>query len=164
MCFRRLPFQPPMKRREHSRFKRQMVHGAYDPLKLKDCTTKVENGQEKLLMYKKCFFMIGRYWSWVVCYTYATWFSLGGLARTGKTYENYLVMREGVDFLRETKQQWRLGRKVFVLLWKVNVCSIISGLGYAGIYRIRRKIKPGPNICYISHFSTFSLKRYIVFK
>ncbi|CAF2137848.1 unnamed protein product [Brassica napus] len=40
---------------------------------------------------------------WVVCYTYATWFSLGGLARTGKTYENYLVMREGVDFLRETK-------------------------------------------------------------
>ncbi|CAG7885504.1 hypothetical protein IGI04_002167 [Brassica rapa subsp. trilocularis] len=48
---------------------------------------------------------------WVVCYTYATWFSLGGLARTGKTYENYLVMREGVDFLRETKQQWRLGRK-----------------------------------------------------
>ena len=40
----------------------------------------VENGQEKLLMYKKCFFTIGRYGSWVVCYTYATWFSLGGLA------------------------------------------------------------------------------------
>ena len=76
----------------------------------------VENGQEKLLMYKKCFFTIGRYGSWVICYTYATWFSLGGLARTGKTYENYLAMHEGVDFLQETKQQWRLGRKVFVLL------------------------------------------------
>ena len=67
-------------------------------------------------MYKKCFFTIGRYGSWVICYTYATWFSLGGLARTGKTYENYLAMHEGVDFLQETKQQWRLGRKVFVLL------------------------------------------------
>ncbi|KAH0942950.1 LOW QUALITY PROTEIN: hypothetical protein HID58_002587 [Brassica napus] len=121
MCFRRLPFQPPMKRREHSRFKRQMVHGAYDPLKLKDCTTKVENGQEKLLMYKKCFFMIG---SWVVCYTYATWFSLGGLARTGKTYENYLVMREGVDFLRETKQQWRLGRKEEDQTWSKHMLHI----------------------------------------
>ena len=50
-------------------------------------------------MCKKCFFTICRYGSWVVCYTYATWFALGGLAVTGKKYENYLAMREGVDFL-----------------------------------------------------------------
>ncbi|KAJ4868108.1 Amyrin synthase LUP2 [Raphanus sativus] len=39
------------------------------------------------------------YGSWGVCYTYATWFALGGLAVTGKTYDNCLAMREGVDFL-----------------------------------------------------------------
>lgn len=94
-----------------------MVHGTYGPLALKEyCTSNAKHGQKKLLMCKKCFFTIGRYGSWVICYTYATWFSLGGLARTGKTYENYLAMHEGVDFLQETKQQWRLGRKVFVLL------------------------------------------------
>ncbi|CAH8388869.1 unnamed protein product [Eruca vesicaria subsp. sativa] len=39
------------------------------------------------------------YGSWGVCYTNATWFALGGLAVTGKTYDNCLAMREGVDFL-----------------------------------------------------------------
>lgn len=55
--------------------------------------------QDKYLMYKECFFTIDRYGSWGVCYTYATWFALGGLAVTGKTYDNCLAMREGVDFL-----------------------------------------------------------------
>ncbi|CAF1926178.1 hypothetical protein HID58_065063 [Brassica napus] len=39
------------------------------------------------------------YGSWGVCYTYATWFALEGLASVGKTYENCLAMREGVGFL-----------------------------------------------------------------
>ncbi|CAE5957669.1 unnamed protein product [Arabidopsis arenosa] len=43
------------------------------------------------------------YGSWGVCYTYATWFALEGLAVAGKTYDNSLAMREGVRFLL-TKQ------------------------------------------------------------
>ncbi|VVA91556.1 unnamed protein product [Arabis nemorensis] len=39
------------------------------------------------------------YGSWGVCYTYATWFALEGLAVAGKTYDNCLAMREGVRFL-----------------------------------------------------------------
>lgn len=48
---------------------------------------------------KKCLFSIDRYGSWGVCYTYATWFALEGLAVAGKTYDNSLAMREGVRFL-----------------------------------------------------------------
>ncbi|WZZ03498.1 hypothetical protein YC2023_089419 [Brassica napus] len=55
--------------------KRQMVHGTYGPLKLKECTCKAKHGQEKLLMCKKCFFTIGRCGSCRVCYTYASWFA-----------------------------------------------------------------------------------------
>jgi camelliol C synthase len=40
-----------------------------------------------------------RYGKWGVCFTYSTWFELGGLAAIGKTYNNCLDMRRAVDFL-----------------------------------------------------------------
>ncbi|KAL0012820.1 hypothetical protein SO802_007928 [Lithocarpus litseifolius] len=39
------------------------------------------------------------YGRWGVCFTYGSWFALGGLAAVGKTYNNCLTMRNGVDFL-----------------------------------------------------------------
>ncbi|KDP25031.1 hypothetical protein JCGZ_22566 [Jatropha curcas] len=41
----------------------------------------------------------GWYGNWGVCFTYGTWFALGGLAASGKTYNNSAVVRKGVDFL-----------------------------------------------------------------
>ena len=40
-----------------------------------------------------------RYGNWGICFTYGSWFALGGLAAVGKTYKNCLTMRKGVDFL-----------------------------------------------------------------
>ena len=34
---------------------------------------------------------------------YGTWFALGGLAAAGKTYNNCLAVRKGVNFLLETQ-------------------------------------------------------------
>nr|A8C980.1 RecName: Full=Germanicol synthase; Short=RsM1 [Rhizophora stylosa]BAF80441.1 multifunctional triterpene synthase [Rhizophora stylosa] len=39
------------------------------------------------------------YGNWGVCFTYGTWFALGGLAAAGKTYNSCLAMRKAVDFL-----------------------------------------------------------------
>ena len=39
------------------------------------------------------------YGNWGVCFTYGTWFSLGGLAADGKTYYNCPAIHKGVDFL-----------------------------------------------------------------
>lgn len=47
---------------------------------------------------------IDRYGSWGVCFTYSTWFGLGGLAAAGKTYNNCLAMRKGVHFLLTTQK------------------------------------------------------------
>ncbi|XP_030973245.1 beta-amyrin synthase-like [Quercus lobata] len=44
------------------------------------------------------------YGSWGVCFTYGSWFALGGLAAVGKTYNNCLTMRKGVDFLLEIQR------------------------------------------------------------
>nr|XP_043627480.1 beta-amyrin synthase 1-like isoform X2 [Erigeron canadensis] len=43
------------------------------------------------------------YGNWGVCFTYGTWFALGGLASVGKTYENCPAIRKGVNFLLETQ-------------------------------------------------------------
>lgn len=48
--------------------------------------------------------LIDRYGSWGVCFTYSTWFGLGGLAAAGKTYINCLAMRKGVHFLLTTQK------------------------------------------------------------
>ncbi|CAM8921704.1 unnamed protein product [Rhodiola kirilowii] len=39
------------------------------------------------------------YGKWGVCFTYAAWFALGGLAHAGKTYNNCAALRKGVQFL-----------------------------------------------------------------
>ncbi|CBI30891.3 beta-amyrin synthase [Vitis vinifera] len=39
------------------------------------------------------------YGGWGVCFTYAAWFALSGLAAVGKTYSNSKTVRKGVDFL-----------------------------------------------------------------
>ncbi|XP_039172111.1 beta-amyrin synthase [Eucalyptus grandis] len=45
------------------------------------------------------------YGCWGVCFTYGSWFALGGLAAAGKTYSNCTAMREGVAFLLRTQLQ-----------------------------------------------------------
>ncbi|GMN63101.1 hypothetical protein TIFTF001_032177 [Ficus carica] len=44
------------------------------------------------------------YGSWGVCFTYGTWFALRGLAAVGKTYNDTLTIRNGVDFLLKTQR------------------------------------------------------------
>ncbi|RDY07321.1 Beta-amyrin synthase, partial [Mucuna pruriens] len=43
------------------------------------------------------------YGSWGVCFTYSSWFALGGLVDAGKTYTNCVAIRKAVKFLL-TKQ------------------------------------------------------------
>ncbi|KAI3523227.1 hypothetical protein L1887_01285 [Cichorium endivia] len=43
------------------------------------------------------------YGSWGVCFTYGTWFALGGLTAVGKTFENCPAIRKAVNFLLETQ-------------------------------------------------------------
>ncbi|KAK3427923.1 hypothetical protein EUGRSUZ_F04052 [Eucalyptus grandis] len=45
------------------------------------------------------------YGCWGVCFTYGSWFALGGLAAAGKTYSNCAAMRKGVAFLLRTQLQ-----------------------------------------------------------
>ncbi|XP_076906939.1 shionone synthase-like [Bidens hawaiensis] len=47
------------------------------------------------------------YGEWGMCFTYSTWFALGGLAAIGKTYENCQAIRKAVTFL--LKIQWEDG-------------------------------------------------------
>ncbi|XP_028055478.1 beta-amyrin synthase-like [Camellia sinensis] len=41
---------------------------------------------------------------WGVCFTYGTWFALGGLVATGKTYNNCAAIRKGVEFLLSSQR------------------------------------------------------------
>ncbi|KAI4331134.1 hypothetical protein MLD38_029351 [Melastoma candidum] len=43
------------------------------------------------------------YGNWGVCFTYGTWFALGGLAAAGKTYNNCMAMNKGVSFLLKSQ-------------------------------------------------------------
>nr|AIK19223.1 triterpene synthase [Eugenia uniflora] len=45
------------------------------------------------------------YGNWGVCFTYGSWFALGGLAAAGKTYSNCAAVRKGVAFLLRTQLQ-----------------------------------------------------------
>ncbi|KAI3694343.1 hypothetical protein L1987_77307 [Smallanthus sonchifolius] len=45
------------------------------------------------------------YGEWGMCFTYATWFALGGLAAIGKTYENCQAIRKAVTFLLEIQRE-----------------------------------------------------------
>ncbi|KAB2613204.1 beta-amyrin synthase-like [Pyrus ussuriensis x Pyrus communis] len=39
------------------------------------------------------------YGNWGVCFTYGTWFALGGLTAAGKTFNNCVVIRKAISFL-----------------------------------------------------------------
>jgi squalene cyclase len=39
------------------------------------------------------------YGNWGICFTYGSWFALGALAATGKTYDNCAAIRKAVKFL-----------------------------------------------------------------
>uniref|UniRef100_A0A5B6ZSH9 Terpene cyclase/mutase family member n=1 Tax=Davidia involucrata TaxID=16924 RepID=A0A5B6ZSH9_DAVIN len=45
------------------------------------------------------------YGNWGVCFTYGTWFALGGLAAAGKTYNNSLTVRKGCQFLLSSQRE-----------------------------------------------------------
>ncbi|XP_052625153.1 shionone synthase [Lactuca sativa] len=45
------------------------------------------------------------YGEWGVCFIYATWWALGGLAAIGKTYENCQSIRKAVNFLLKTQRE-----------------------------------------------------------
>ncbi|XP_019261522.1 PREDICTED: beta-amyrin synthase-like [Nicotiana attenuata] len=44
------------------------------------------------------------YGCWGVCFIYASWFALGGLAAAGKSYSNCAAVRKGVEFLLRTQR------------------------------------------------------------
>ncbi|CAN1191100.1 Beta-amyrin synthase [Linum perenne] len=46
----------------------------------------------------------GWYGNWGICFTYGTWFALGGLAAAGKSYNESSTIRRGVDFLLSIQQ------------------------------------------------------------
>jgi squalene cyclase len=43
--------------------------------------------------------------NWGICFIYATWFALSGLAAAGKTYKSCLAVRKGVDFLLAIQEE-----------------------------------------------------------
>ncbi|XP_024182263.1 beta-amyrin synthase [Rosa chinensis] len=45
------------------------------------------------------------YGDWGVCFTYGTWFALGGLAAAGKTFSTCAAMRNGVSFLLTVQRE-----------------------------------------------------------
>ena len=45
-----------------------------------------------------------RYGNWGVCFTYGTWFAIGGLTAAGKTYNNCAAMRKAVEFLLSSQR------------------------------------------------------------
>ncbi|PHU07858.1 Beta-amyrin synthase [Capsicum chinense] len=44
------------------------------------------------------------YGYWGVCFTYASWFALGGLAAAGKNYSNCAAVRKGIKFLLQKQR------------------------------------------------------------
>nr|AHF49822.1 bAS [Maesa lanceolata] len=44
------------------------------------------------------------YGNWGVCFTYGTWFALGGFAAAGKNYNNCEAVRKGVEFLLSSQR------------------------------------------------------------
>ncbi|RVW60211.1 Beta-amyrin synthase [Vitis vinifera] len=45
-----------------------------------------------------------RYGNWGVCFTYGSWFALGGLAAAGRTYHNCLAIGSAVEFLLKSQR------------------------------------------------------------
>jgi beta-amyrin synthase len=58
------------------------------------------------------------YGNWGICFTYGSWFALGGLAATGKTYDNCAAIRKAVKFLLTTQRGWWVGGEPYFMLKK----------------------------------------------
>nr|AWK97867.1 oxidosqualene cyclase [Tripterygium regelii] len=79
------------------------------------------------------------YGNWGICFIYGTWFALAGLTATGKTYENCLAIRNGVEFLLRTQRDdggWgesylSCPKKVYTPLDRSNL--IHTSLGLMGL-------------------------------
>ncbi|KAG5569829.1 hypothetical protein H5410_059595, partial [Solanum commersonii] len=72
-------------------------------------TTKIDNFIDNAVKYLNdvqkpdgSWYMM--YGSWGVCFTYASWFALGGLAAAGKSYSNSAAVRKGVEFLLRSQR------------------------------------------------------------
>lgn len=73
-----------------------MVHGMFLHLKYKNYIGKLKPFNTKNDAY--------RYGNWGVCFTYGTWFAMGGLTAAGKTYNNCQAIRNAVDFLLKSQR------------------------------------------------------------
>ncbi|XP_068336479.1 beta-amyrin synthase 1-like [Pyrus communis] len=63
------------------------------------------------------------YGNWGVCFTYGTWFALGGLTAAGKTFNNCAVIRKAIRFFTHNPERERwLGREL-PFMSKKGVCS-----------------------------------------
>ncbi|KAH7515221.1 hypothetical protein FEM48_Zijuj10G0004000 [Ziziphus jujuba var. spinosa] len=52
------------------------------------------------MVYMPMSYLYGkRHGNWGVCFTYGTWFALGGLTAAGKSYDNSPTIRRAVEFL-----------------------------------------------------------------
>lgn len=48
-------------------------------------------------------YVMYRYEKWGICFIYATWFALGGLAAIDETYDNCAAIRKAVHFLLKSQ-------------------------------------------------------------
>ncbi|MFS7923487.1 putative beta-amyrin synthase [Helianthus anomalus] len=67
-------------------------------IEIENCLTGASAYLEKIQMQDGSW-----YGNWGICFTYGTWFALGGLAAAGKTYGNCPAVRKGVKFLLESQ-------------------------------------------------------------
>uniref|UniRef100_A0A7N0TBE4 Squalene cyclase C-terminal domain-containing protein n=1 Tax=Kalanchoe fedtschenkoi TaxID=63787 RepID=A0A7N0TBE4_KALFE len=81
------------------------------------------------------------YGNWGICFTYGTWFALGGLAAAGKTYTNSEAVRKGVEFLLSKQLEnggWGESQrscpdKVYVPLGGKRANLVQTGWGLMGL-------------------------------
>ncbi|KAI9185276.1 hypothetical protein LWI28_005805 [Acer negundo] len=68
--------------------------------------TEIENFIKNSVSYLENLQMPDGSWygNWGVCFTYGTWFALGGLAAAGKTYNNCAIVRKAVEFLLNSQR------------------------------------------------------------
>ncbi|KAJ0802526.1 putative beta-amyrin synthase [Helianthus annuus] len=74
------------------------LHPMHRRKEIENCLTGASAYLEKIQMQDGSW-----YGNWGICFTYGTWFALGGLAAAGKTYGNCPAVHKGVKFLLESQ-------------------------------------------------------------